>query len=58
MSAMHGLSAEQIAVLVRGSRAAQGLPERVTDPLALRDVSVLLVSVTRARRVRARGKVA
>lgn len=40
--AEHGLSAEQVAEIVRASRQAQGLPERITDPVTLRAVAVVL----------------
>lgn len=58
VTAMHGLSRERIVALVRASRTAQGLPERITDPLVLRDVSVLLASVIKPRPFRAQPKVA
>lgn len=58
MSATHGLSGELIAALVRASRLAQGLPERITDPLVLRNVSVFLGSSTVTRRGRVRRKAA
>lgn len=46
--AAHGLTPAQIAERVRASRHAQGLPERVIDALALRDVAALLAVPLRA----------
>jgi hypothetical protein len=40
--AEHGLTTEQIDEVVRASRQAQGLDERITDPVALRAVAVVI----------------
>lgn len=46
--AAHGLTPAQIAERVRASRQRQGLPERVVDALALRDIAALLAVPMRA----------
>lgn len=38
----HGLTAEELAAVVRASRHAQGLPERVEDPAALQAAAVVI----------------
>lgn len=43
--AEHGLTHEQIAAVVTASRHAQGLPERVADPVTLRAVAVVIEGV-------------
>jgi hypothetical protein len=42
MASEHGLTAQQVAEIVRASRKAQGLPERVVDPVALSSIVVVL----------------
>lgn len=42
-----------VAAWVRATCAAQGMPEKITDPVALRDIGVLLGA--RAERSRAHG---
>ena len=39
---LHGLSPAEIAERVGSSRRRQGLPERITDALALREMASLL----------------
>jgi hypothetical protein len=41
----HGLTADQIAEIVSASREAQGMPERIADPVTLRAVGVLVENV-------------
>lgn len=43
----HGLTPTQIAERVRASRLAQGLPEKITDALALRDIATMLAAPLR-----------
>jgi hypothetical protein len=45
----HELTAEQVAEVVRVSRHAQGLPERVADPVALRSVAVVIGAVAKGQ---------
>lgn len=44
---LHGLTPAQIAERVRVSRHKQGLPDRVTDTLALREIAALLAAPLR-----------
>lgn len=45
MTASHGLSPDEITELVRESRAAQGLPPKITDPIVLRRLADLAAAV-------------
>jgi hypothetical protein len=44
----HGLTPAQIRQRVRASRLAQGLPEHIIDPVALRDIAVMLTAPIKA----------
>lgn len=54
MTTACGLTADQVAALVAASRAAQGLPAKITDPVVLDEVAAILATVRPAGRARTR----